>query len=184
MKAFFVGAILAVLIPGVAIGQTMDHSKMMHGMMMGGTLPTETGQSAFAAIQEIVGMLSADPATDWSKVDIEVLRQHLIDMNNVTMGAVVETKQVGDSIKFTVSGDIAVQGSVKRMVVAHAATMNGIDNWKIEAETTATGAVVTVRPPDPASMVKLRALGFIGFMTLGMHHQEHHWMLVNGMSPH
>ena len=188
MKTFLAAVILTVLVPATAIGQTMDHSKMTHGnqpnMTMEGMLPQETGQSAFAAIQEIVGMLSANPATDWSKVDIEALRQHLIDMNKVTLGAVVEGKQAGDSLKFTVSGDEAVQGSIKRMVVAHAATMNGVDNWKIVAETTDTGAIVTVTPPDPASMIKLRALDFIGFMTLGMHHQEHHWMLANGMSPH
>jgi hypothetical protein len=33
-------------------------------------------------------------------------------------------------------------------------------------------------------MVKLRALGFIGVMTRGMHHQQHHWMLATGMGPH
>ena len=31
-------------------------------------LPTESGQSAFAAIHEIVELLEADPKTDWSKV--------------------------------------------------------------------------------------------------------------------
>ncbi|MDP1699378.1 MAG: hypothetical protein Q8L53_00255 [Aestuariivirga sp.] len=55
----------------------MDHSQMIHGgqpgMMMQGMLPQETGQSAFAAIQEIVAILSANPATDWSKIDIEAL---------------------------------------------------------------------------------------------------------------
>lgn len=188
MKAFLTAIALAVFIPVAASGQTMDHSQMMHGsqpgMMMEDMLPQETGQSAFAAIQEIVAMLSADPATDWSKVDIEALRQHLIDMNNVTLGAVVEAKPSGNSMQFVVSGDGPVQGSIKRMVMAHAATMNGMDNWKIVAETTDAGAVMTVTPPDTASMIKLRALGFIGFMTLGMHHQRHHWMMANGKSPH
>jgi hypothetical protein len=188
MKAFFTAIALAVFIPAAAFGQMMKHDQMMHGnqpgMMMEGMLPQETGQSAFAAIQEIVAMLSANPATDWSRVDIEVLRQHLIDMNNVTMGAVVEAKQSGDSIRFSVSGDGPVQGSIKRMVMAHAATMNGVEGWKFVAETSDTGAVLTVTPPDQAPMTKLRALGFIGILTLGMHHQEHHWMLANGVSPH
>jgi len=39
------------------------------------------GQDAFGAIQEIVQILDADPKTDWSKVDLEALRQHLIDMD-------------------------------------------------------------------------------------------------------
>lgn len=188
MKAIVTAAIFAVFVSGAAFGQTMDHSKMMHGnqpdMMMDGILPQETGQSAFAAIQEIVAKLNADPATDWSKVNIEALRQHLIDMNNVTLGAVVSASQSGESMRFAVTGDGAVQGSIKRMIVAHAATMNGVDRWKFVAEPTDTGAILTVTPPDPASMPKLQALGFIGILTLGMHHQQHHWMLANGMSPH
>lgn len=188
MKAFFTAITLAILVPATALGQTMDHTKMMHGnqtgMMMDGMLPQETGQSAFAAIQEIVAMLNANPATDWSKVDIEALRQHLIDMNNVTLGAVVSASQTGDSMRFAVTGEGAVQDSIKRMVMAHAATMNGVDGWAFAAETTQTGAILTVTPPDPASMTKLKALGFIGILTLGMHHQQHHWMLANGMNPH
>jgi hypothetical protein len=184
MKSFLVGIALTLLIPVAANGQTMDHSKMMHDKPMAGDLPKETGQSAFAAIQEIVDKLSADPATDWSKVDIEALRQHLIDMNNVTLGAVVDAKHSDSSTTFVVSGDGPVRNSIRRMVVAHAATRNGLDGWKITAEATDTGAVLTITPPDPAAMIKLRAIGFIGFMTLGMHHQEHHWMLAKGMSPH
>lgn len=188
MKAFFAAITLAIIVPATALGQTMDHTKMMHGnqagMMMDDMLPQETGQSGFAAIQEIVAMLNANPATDWSKVDIEALRQHLIDMNNVTLGALVSASQTGDSMRFEVTGEGAVQASIKRMVIAHAATMNGVDGWAFAAEPTQTGAVLTVMPPDPASMTKLKALGFIGILTLGMHHQQHHWMLANGINPH
>lgn len=88
------------------------------------------------------------------------------------------------SMQFSVVGDGQVQASIKRMLLAHAATMNGVDGWKLAAETADKGAVLTVTPPDQASMIKLRALGFMGIMTLGMHHQQHHWMLANGMSPH
>jgi len=56
------------------------------------SVPSEPGQAAFAAIQEIVGILEADPTTDWSKVNIEALRQHLIDMDNVTLRAEVKRR--------------------------------------------------------------------------------------------
>jgi len=62
--------------------------------------------------------------------------------------------------------------------------MNGVAGWKFAAETSNTGAVLTVTPPDPPSMIKLQALGLIGIRTLGMHHQRHHWMLANGMGLH
>ena len=45
------------------------------------------GQDAFGTIQEIVRILEADPTTDWSKVNIAALREHLIDMNEVTLHA-------------------------------------------------------------------------------------------------
>lgn len=187
MKAIFAIAALAFFVPAIASSQTVNHDHMKpgsHAGMMGkGALPLETGQSAFAAIQEIVVLLSADPATDWSRVDIEGLRQHLIDMNNVTLGASVDVKQQDGSMQFSVTGEGPVRESIKRMVVAHAATMNGIDGWKYAAEASDTGAILTVTPPDPASMVKLRALGFVGIMTVGMHHQQHHWMLATGMQP-
>ena len=70
------------------------------------------------------------------------------------------------------------------MVMAHAATMNGADGWKFTAESSDNGAILTVSPPDQALMVKLRALGFIGVMTRGMHHQQHHWMLATGTGLH
>jgi len=161
----------------------MDHAKMMAGIAPG-AMPQQTGEAAFAAIQEIVALLEADPATDWSKVNIEALRQHLIDMNNVTLQASVKAIDNKKSMTFVVSGEGAVRESVCRMITAHAATMNGADGWKYVAEQTAAGANLTVTPPDAASMQKLRALGFIGMMTRGMHHQQHHLMIARGMSPH
>ena len=54
--------------------------------------PTSPGQDAFGAIQEIVRILDADPTTDWSKVDIGALREHLIDMNEVTLHAAADER--------------------------------------------------------------------------------------------
>ena len=49
--------------------------------------PSKPAQEAFGAIKEIIGTLEADPNTDWSKVDIGALREHLIDMNEVTLNS-------------------------------------------------------------------------------------------------
>ncbi len=57
-------------------------------------IPTMPGQDAFGAIQEIVRILEADPKTDWSKVNLEALRQHLIDMSEVTLKADAVTKPI------------------------------------------------------------------------------------------
>jgi hypothetical protein len=153
-------------------------------MMQHGTSLTQGGQSAFAAIQEIVELLEADPKTDWSKVSIETLRQHLIDMNNVTLNAVVTSTEQNGSLQFTVTSEGAVVTSIQNMITAHVTTMNGVDGWRLNATSTPKGAIMTVTPPDQNSMDKLRGLSFIGFMTRGMHHQQHHLMLATGMSPH
>ena len=53
-------------------------------------LTSETGQSQFATIAAIVSLLRDDPETDWAQVDIKELREHLVDMDNVTTKASVE----------------------------------------------------------------------------------------------
>ena len=147
-------------------------------------LPTEGGQSAFAAIAEIVTLLESDPKTDWSKVDIEALRQHLIDMNNVTLLADVKESDHGNAVEFQVTGTGPVTGSIRRMIMAHSMTMNGVDGWNYAAKEIDGGASLTVSLPDSASLVKLKGLGFIGVMASGMHHQQHHLMIAKGQNPH
>jgi hypothetical protein len=76
------------------------HRQMMHDESDSAT-PTMPGQDAFGAIQEVVRILEADPNTDWSKVNLEALRQHLIDMNEVTLKAkaVVKAIEGGKSLE-------------------------------------------------------------------------------------
>lgn len=169
----------------------MEHGSMpmQHGAMhdqpaaLGSAVPNQPGQAAFAAIQEIVQILEADPRTDWSKVDIEGLRQHLIDMNNVTLQAQVKSEPIEGGMRFTVTGEGPVRDSIRRMISAHAATMNGAGGWHFSAADIENGATLTAMVPD-RDAPELRGLGFIGVMTRGMHHQEHHLMIARGEHPH
>ena len=189
-------ALIALLLPAPALAQSShgypdgpSNMPMNHGAMhatSGGTISavaTQPGQAAFAAIQEIVQMLEADPRTDWSKVNIDALRQHLIDMNNVTLAAEVRSEPVEGGLRFFVTGAGSVTDSIRRMLSAHAATMDGIDGWQFSVSDINGGAMFTVRVP-PQDSEKLRGLGFIGVMSHGMHHQEHHWMIARGEHPH
>lgn len=157
-------------------------SQMATNQVVSGT-PKEADQSAFAAIQEIVVILRADPKTDWSKVNVEALRQHLIDMNNVTLLAQVKTEATPQAIRFIVTGTGDVQGSIQRMVLAHADTMNGVNGWQLKGEKIDNGAILSVTATQ-SELTKIKALGFIGMMTEGMHHQEHHLALARGVEPH
>jgi hypothetical protein len=186
-------AFLMLLVPTTAIAQsasddssvmthgTKDHTKM-HAQMASAN-PTEPGQSAFAAIQEIVVLLENDPKTDWAKVNIDALRDHLVDMDAVTLHAKVDAQPVEGGMIFTVTGQGPVTDSIRRMVVAHSASMNSVNGWQYTAVDTEGGATMTIIVP-PQDQVRLRGLGFFGVLTVGMHHQEHHMMIARGDSPH
>ena len=105
----------------------------MQGQQLAGAVATQPGQGAFAAIQEIVEILVVDPKTDWSRVNIEGLRQHVIDMNNVTLAASIKNEPIDSGLRFNVTGEGPVRNSIRRMTAAHAATMNGVDGWKFGA---------------------------------------------------
>ena len=150
---------------------------------IGGSPLTEAGQSAFATIAEVVNVLKADPNTDWSNVSIDALREHLRDMDVVTIDSSTVTEDVGGGVRFIVTGAEDVSPSIQRMVMAHAQVMNGVDGWSYSAEEIPDGAILTVIPPE-ADLAKLKGLGFYGIMASGMHHQPHHWMMATGGNPH
>jgi hypothetical protein len=176
---------------GMMMGQGggMMHGQgggMMHGqgggMMMGGAAsgPSQLGQDAFAAVHEVVRQLEADPATDWSKVNIDALRAHLIDMNLVTLQAVVVAEEVQGGARYTVTGTGDVLGAIQRMVPAHAAQMASDSAYHATTSLLDNGVSLTVHATDPANVDKVRGLGFMGFMVLGDHHLPHHLMMATG----
>ena len=149
-----------------------------------GGLPTETGQSAFAAISEIVGILISNPDTDWRTVDIPALRNHLVDMDRVTMEADVSTSVEGRTVRFEVSGDETVALSIGRMAHAHAPMLAAAAGWTVDATPRQDGATFMITVPDDASLAEVLGLGFFGVMTLGAHHQAHHLGIATGAEPH
>jgi len=162
--------------------QQMMASMHGHGMHGGGlTMP---GQDAFGAIQEIVRALEADPATDWSKIDLEALRQHLIDMNDVTLNAVAVAKPIEGGLEITVTGSGRTLAAIQRMVPEHAKEIDGLNGWSARARTIGNGALLTVTSSDPKQAAHIRGLGFIGVMVSGSHHQAHHLAMAKGEFAH
>jgi predicted RNA binding protein YcfA (HicA-like mRNA interferase family) len=159
----------------------MDHAQHMHGGDV--VVPTHPGQEAFGTIQEIVRILEADPSTDWSKVNIGALREHLIDMDEVTMRAHATERAQDDGIEITVTGEGRTLGAIKRMVPAHARELIAL-GWKARTDELPNGVRLVVTSSDPREVVKLKALGFIGIMVQGAHHQPHHLMMAKGEFVH
>jgi hypothetical protein len=146
--------------------------------------PKMPGQDAFGTIQEIVTILEADPKTDWTKVDLEALRQHLIDMNDVTLKSEAKTVPVAGGIEATITGTGRTVDAIQRMVTAHSAELGRMNGWTAKTEKTAAGVRLTVTSVDPAQTARIRGLGFIGLMVSGSHHQPHHLAMAKGEFPH
>jgi hypothetical protein len=150
-------------------------------------LPTQGGQAAFGAISEIVKILESDPATDWSKVNIEALRQHLADMDLVTLRSRVAARPVADGLALDVTGDAAVAAALRRMIVPHAALLDGMPAWRATAASIDGGVQLTVTSRaagDTATVAKIRGLGFAGLLVQGDHHTVHHLAMARGIAMH
>lgn len=156
---------------------------MQAGQMESGTL-VSPGQDAFGAIQEIVAKLEADPATDWSKVNLEALRQHLIDMNEVTLRADAAATPVAGGLTIAITGSGRTLAAIQRMVPAHAQEIDGLNRWRVTAVALANGMTLTVTSNDPKEVQKIRGLGFIGILVTGSHHKPHHLAIARGEFPH
>jgi hypothetical protein len=159
-----------------------------HPMMMGrqggpAGQPTMPGQDAFGTIAEIVQILEADPATDWSKVNIGALREHLIDMNEVTLRAVATERALADGVEITLTGEGRTREAIKRMLPPHAQELSQI-GWAARTEELPDGVKLVVTSSEAQGLTKLKALGFMGIMVQGTHHQAYHLSMAKGELVH
>jgi hypothetical protein len=154
-----------------------------HGAGASG-VPMMPGQDAFGAVQEIVRILEADPSTDWSKVDLAALREHLIDMNLVTLDAAAEQRRVENGLAVAVTGSGRTLAAIRRMVTAQATELNRLRGWTAKAEPLPDGVLLTVSSADPNEVAHIRGLGFVGLLASGSHHQRHHLAIAMGESVH
>jgi hypothetical protein len=166
-------------------GYAMAQSERHEGMVMSSASPlTEPGQAAFGAIHEVVERLDADPNTDWSKINIDKLREHLVDMDEVTLHAQLAYADIPGGEQIRVTGSGRTLEAIQRMVIGHATSMGDAEHWTMTAASSSDGAVVTVRPKSAGDMARIHALGLLGMMAEGSHHQTHHWFLATGVAPH
>jgi hypothetical protein len=178
------GGMPGMMSPHGPMMMDMHAMHAMHAMQMGSATPAMPGQDAFGAIQEIVDKLEADPATDWSKVNLEALRQHLIDMNEVTLRADAATTPVAGGLAIAVTGSGRTLAAIQRMVAAHAQEIDGLNHWRARTEALDNGVLLTVTADDAKEAQRIRGLGFIGILVSGSHHRLHHLAMAKGEFPH
>jgi hypothetical protein len=185
----FAGALAAGGLAGAAVAQTPMPHEMAAGNAAGhwrggAAVPALPGQDAFAAIQEIVHLLEADPKTDWSKVDLEALRQHLIDMNEIVLKADAAERPIDGGLEIGITGSGRTLVAIRRMIPAYARTMNGKNGWTIGVSEITNGEEMTVTASDAKQVAHIRGLGFIGLLVSGSHHQPHHLAMAKGEFEH
>jgi hypothetical protein len=183
--------VLALVAVVTARGVVAQHAGMSHGHdahQAPGATPSLPGQDAFGAIAEVVRLLDADPATDWSKVKIERLRRHLIDMNEVVLRSEVKERPVPGGLVMEITGAPRTAEAIRAMLVPHAAELDRMPDLSARAEPLPNGIRLTVTArsqSDDRAVARLRGLGFAGLLTIGGHHGPHHLAMARGdMPPH
>ena len=165
----------------------MQHGAMSQGMhQMHHPMGMQSGQGAFGAMAEVVRSLEADPATDWSKVNMEVLRQHLIDMDEVVLHSSVKATQVAGGLSMDVTGTGRTAQSIRAMLIPHTAELDAMPAWSAKAEAIPDGVRLVVVARDPAdakTVARIRGLGFAGLLVQGGHHGPHHLAMAKGEMP-
>ncbi len=145
--------------------------------------PTLPGQDAFGAIAEVVRLLEADPGTDWSRVDLERLRQHLIDMNEVVLRSDVKSSLIPGGLAMDIAGAARTERAIRAMVAPHAVELDRMPEWGARTQSIPGGLRLTVtarRAEDVKTVARIRGLGFVGLLVQGGHHGPHHLAMAKG----
>ena len=99
------------------------------------------------------------------------------------MRALTDQQALADGIAIKVTGEGRTLDAIKRMVPAHAHELAAL-GWQARTEDLPNGVKLVVTTSDPRQVMKLNALGFMGIMVQGEHHQIHHLMMAKGGFSH
>ena len=167
-----------------------NHSTMMmqhqHAMKTTDAGLSEAGNDAFGTIQEVISKLNSDPDTDWSKVNLEALRLHLVDMHEMTLNVnLLSQTAVNNGVETVIepSTPRAAEALV-RVFSAHPMQLKQETGWEMQVVKTGERYTLTTTTENPEEISKIRGLGYIGLMAYGAHHQAHHWAMARGENPH
>ncbi len=181
IRYLFAATLASAVLPAALLAQHEGHGTRRET----GPLPAQAGQDAFAAISELVAILESDPTTNWKQVDLEAVRRHLVDMNNVVLRSSPRMRPVEGGAVFDIVSPTAIQPAVRRMITMHAVELNRMPAWRatVEVLTTETRlTVVATTTGDVATMARIRGLGFIGLLATGDHHRAHHLAMARGQT--
>lgn len=151
-----------------------------HQMHSQSTPLTESGNDVFGAIQQVIKQLEQNPNTDWSQVDLEALRQHLLDMKAFTEEVEVLSQtpiDQGIEIHVKPQSEQAVK-ALTNVLSKHPSMLKSEMGWNMSAIQKDDQWVITCTTEKASEVDKIRGLGYIGLLAAGAHHQLHHWMIA------
>ena len=183
LKIVLMAAIIMVPIFTLAQHQHQSAKEMQKGSAMQNSSPlTMPGNEILGTIQEVVQKLEADPNTDWSKVNLEALRQHLLDMKAFTEEvSVISQKPIENGIIIQVKPETErAIGALIRLFKMHPAMLKMEKGWDMITKQDNNQWTISVTTRDSSEVEEIRALGYIGLLAEGAHHQLHHWMIATG----
>lgn len=170
----------------VKSAERTNHQNHHHKMQMVDSPLTEAGNDVFGTIQEAIAKLNADPKTDWSKVNIEALRAHLVDMYEMTINVnILSQKPIENGLLVTMEANTErASAALKRVFSAHPMMLEQETGWKMVVKMVKNQYILTITTDNSSDIDKIRGLGYIGIMAYGNHHQPHHWSMAKGSNPH
>ena len=120
-----------------------------------------------------------------SKVNIEALRLHLVEMQDMTLNVTVEQEPIklGFKAVITPTTNRALQ-SMSRVLSVHPSQMKEETGWNMVVTNNNGIFTIAVTTDQLQDVDKIRGLGYIGIMAYGNHHQPHHWAMASGDNPH
>lgn len=186
------GALL-LLLPSTALAQHHERNQHHEGAPYHeqGASPSshgplqEPGHAIFGTVQEAIRALEADPDTDWSTVDLDRLRRHLLDMHQVAVNVeVVRKEPIEHGLRLLVRPEEQAAGALARVLASHPRMLRHGTGWQMEVQEQENGYLLHVTDPEGEEGAKIRGLGYIGLLAYGSHHQHHHWMMARGANAH
>ncbi|NOX15311.1 MAG: hypothetical protein GXP61_04700 [Epsilonproteobacteria bacterium] len=172
---------------GQMMSSMTKSGQMINHMTKGAKTPLlEAGNDAFGTIQEVIRNLKNDPNTDWSKVNIEALRAHLSDMEDITLNIkILSQKNIPNGVVVIIKPTTPrAYSALKKVFQAHPRQLKKDTGWDMRVEEKNKNFTITITTSKKNEVNEIRGLGYIGIMAYGSHHQLHHWMMAKGMNPH
>lgn len=177
-----VAVLLAFLLAGAGPRATSSPGPTPEGPVpagAGGAPPGSAAASApgpalagappvLALLARLLARLEADPTTDWRRVDLEAARQHLADLDRVTLLARVAAEELPGGVALRVSGeDPATVAAIRRLLPERAARLAEARRWRVATAPAEDGLRVEIKSLDPREAGRIRALGLAALLVAG-----------------